>query len=193
MVTVSLIVIGLILGSFIGSFLNVCAHRLARFESIVLPPSHCYSCGTQIAWHDNIPLVSYLVLRGRCRWCGTSFSARYLVVELVTGLLTALILVLAARNYQATGQSHGSLATHWFGMSNHLFVLAANLHPGLNALFMQHPWLKALPWIIPIITLLTLTYYLVVATITDLQFLIIPDEICKACSCSCPGWRRSPA
>lgn len=74
-------------GTILGSFLNVCIHRLPRGESVVSPPSRCGSCETPIRWYDNIPIVSYLLLRGRCRVCGASFSPRYLIVELTTGLL----------------------------------------------------------------------------------------------------------
>lgn len=74
-------------GCAIGSFLNVCVHRLPRGESIVSPPSHCPQCGDRIPWYLNVPVVSWLWLRGRCRSCGLPISARYLLVELLTGLL----------------------------------------------------------------------------------------------------------
>lgn len=71
-------------GLALGSFLNVVAARVPRHESIVSPGSHCMSCGRQIAWYDNVPLLSYLVLRGRCRHCGAAIGARYPAVELIT-------------------------------------------------------------------------------------------------------------
>ena len=76
-------------GACVGSFLNVVIYRLPRGESIVFPPSHCPSCGKAIKWHDNIPIVSWLLLRGRCRWCSKSISPRYLLIELLTAVLVA--------------------------------------------------------------------------------------------------------
>ncbi|MBA3806516.1 MAG: prepilin peptidase, partial [Acidobacteria bacterium] len=75
------------LGAIIGSFLNVVIHRLPREESIVFPNSRCPSCGTAIRAYDNIPVVSYLILRGRCRACSAPISARYPAVEAFTALL----------------------------------------------------------------------------------------------------------
>jgi leader peptidase (prepilin peptidase)/N-methyltransferase len=74
-------------GAIIGSFLNVVIHRLPREESIVLPSSRCPSCGGAIAFYDNVPVLSYLLIGGRCRSCKTHISARYPAVEGLTGLL----------------------------------------------------------------------------------------------------------
>jgi leader peptidase (prepilin peptidase)/N-methyltransferase len=76
-------------GLALGSFLNVVAARVPRHESIIKPGSHCMTCGHAIAWYDNIPLVSYIVLRGRCRNCASSIGLRYPAVELVTALLVS--------------------------------------------------------------------------------------------------------
>ena len=76
-------------GLALGSFLNVVAARVPRRVSIVTPASACMECGTPIAWRDNIPLVSWLLLRGRCRHCGVRISALYPAVELATALLVA--------------------------------------------------------------------------------------------------------
>ena len=77
-------VIVFIFGACIGSFLNVVIYRVPAGQSVVKPGSHC-ACGTAIAWHDNIPILSWFVLRGRARCCGRSYSFRYAFVELLTG------------------------------------------------------------------------------------------------------------
>jgi leader peptidase (prepilin peptidase)/N-methyltransferase len=81
--------IALLPGLAFGSFLNVVAARVPLRRSIVSPASACMSCANELAWYDNIPLVSWLVLRGRCRSCGAHIPARYPAVELVTALLVA--------------------------------------------------------------------------------------------------------
>ena len=75
-----------VLGACIGSFLNVVIYRLPKNESVVSPGSHC-ACGTAIKWYDNIPILSWLLLRGRARCCGRRFSARYPAIELLTAVL----------------------------------------------------------------------------------------------------------
>lgn len=77
-------------GLLIGSFLNVCVYRLPRDLSVVRPRSHCPACETQIAWYDNIPVLSYLILRGRCRHCGERILLRYMLVELATAIAFAV-------------------------------------------------------------------------------------------------------
>lgn len=141
--------LGFLFGCFIGSFLNVCIHRLPRNLSVVHPPSRCGACGTRLTWYDNLPVVGYLLLRGHCRWCGTVFSPRYLIMELAVGALTALVL--------------------WWGLEQ----------PPV-------PWLCALG--VPEITaqalsagvVLAFVYLLLVATVIDLDHLIIPDELTVA-------------
>jgi leader peptidase (prepilin peptidase)/N-methyltransferase len=88
-VTIAYIVVGLF-GLVFGSFLNVCISRLPRGESIVLPRSHCPRCNHAIRWYDNIPLLSYLVLRARCRDCHAPISPLYPTVEALTSLVLVL-------------------------------------------------------------------------------------------------------
>ena len=84
-----LAVVCAVLGLVVGSFLNVVVHRLPRHESVVRPRSRCPGCGTQLAWRDNVPVVSWLALRRRCRTCRRPISARYPLVELATAALFA--------------------------------------------------------------------------------------------------------
>jgi len=74
-------------GLLIGSFLNVCIYRIPNEKSIVSPPSSCTKCSKRIKWYDLIPVVSYLILGGKCRNCGDKISPRYMYIELLTGLL----------------------------------------------------------------------------------------------------------
>jgi leader peptidase (prepilin peptidase)/N-methyltransferase len=75
-------------GAVVGSFLNVCIYRIPRGESIVFPASHCPECGNKIRAFDNIPIISYLLLRGKCRTCGSRISWQYPLVEMLSALLT---------------------------------------------------------------------------------------------------------
>jgi leader peptidase (prepilin peptidase)/N-methyltransferase len=79
-----------LVGLVIGSFLNVCIHRLPKEQSIVHPPSSCPTCGILIRWYDNIPLIGFMLLGGRCRECHGRIAWRYPVVELLTGVLFIL-------------------------------------------------------------------------------------------------------
>jgi len=106
--SLSPVVVGLlvVLGLMVGSFLNVCIWRLPREESIVRPRSHCPSCHHLIAWYDNIPLVSYVLLRARCRHCHAKISVRYPIIEGVTavafvGVVTWFGLTLVSLAYLA--------------------------------------------------------------------------------------------
>src|SRR5262249_20872621 len=74
-------------GLCIGSFLNVCIYRLPLHQSVVHPGSRCPGCGRELTWYDNIPVLSYLVLGGKCRGCRAPISARYPIVEAITALI----------------------------------------------------------------------------------------------------------
>ena len=82
-----------LLGAVVGSFLNVCICRLPEDKSVVSPPSACPRCGNGIRWYDNIPIVSFLILRARCRFCSEPISWRYPLVEALNGILTLLLFI----------------------------------------------------------------------------------------------------
>ncbi|MBR7108232.1 MAG: prepilin peptidase [Lentisphaeria bacterium] len=87
-------------GSCMGSFLNVCIWRIPRGESLSKAASHCGSCNTPIKWYDNIPLISYIVLGGKCRACKQHYSMRYFLVELICGTLFTLAILSAGLQKQ---------------------------------------------------------------------------------------------
>jgi len=84
-------IIVFIFGSIVGSFLNVCIHRMPKGESVVWPRSHCPKCKKRIPGYDNIPFISFILLKGRCRFCKEKISLRYPLVELLTALLTVFL------------------------------------------------------------------------------------------------------
>ncbi len=88
-------------GLALGSFLNVCALRWSQDGSVLRPRSHCPSCGTTVVWYDNVPVVSWIVLRGRCRRCGGGISFHYPAVELATGLGWAGLVLLHGPSAEA--------------------------------------------------------------------------------------------
>ncbi len=87
-----------ILGSAIGSFLNVVIYRVPKKMSIVRPGSHCFSCKKKIRFSDNIPILGYFLLKGKCRSCGEPFPSRYAFVELITGILTVVVYLIFGLN-----------------------------------------------------------------------------------------------
>jgi len=143
--------IAALFGAFVGSFLNVCVHRLPRNESVVHPPSRCYSCGARVRWYDNLPVIAYLILRGKCRWCGAGFSPRYLIMEVVVSVLTAL--------------------TAWAVVSG--FIVPAPWF----ALAGVPEWMAQAA---TVAVMCALVWFLTVSTLIDLEHLIIPDELTKS-------------
>jgi leader peptidase (prepilin peptidase) / N-methyltransferase len=90
-----------VVGAAIGSFLNVCVHRWPEDKSVVSPPSSCPGCGTRIRWHDNVPVLGWLLLRGRCRACGVGISVQYPLVELMTASLWVAAVARFGLSWQA--------------------------------------------------------------------------------------------
>ncbi len=111
------------LGLLIGSFLNVCIARIPNDESIIHPRSHCPHCDHFIAWYDNIPVLSFLFLRGKCRSCHEKISFRYPLIEILTGILALLCVLKFSSVAQISGSgfapalfqySHLEAAAFWF-------------------------------------------------------------------------------
>ncbi|NQU95874.1 MAG: prepilin peptidase [Candidatus Omnitrophica bacterium] len=86
-----IIVLSFIIGAISGSFMNVCIYRLPRKESVVRPRSHCPSCARAIPWYDNVPILSFLMLAGKCRFCKKRISVVYPIVEILSGLICVLL------------------------------------------------------------------------------------------------------
>jgi len=94
-------VIIFILGLIVGSFSNVCVYRIPKNESIIFPASHCPKCSSPIKPVDNIPLLSYILLKGRCRNCGNKISTQYPIVEFLTGLIYLIICLIYGLSIQS--------------------------------------------------------------------------------------------
>lgn len=102
------------LGSVIASFLNVCIWRIPREESVVSPPSHCPKCNAPIKWYQNIPIVSYLALRGRCASCKTRISPRYIMIEALGGALFLSAYLQAFAPQLGMASIHPAFLPVWF-------------------------------------------------------------------------------
>lgn len=121
-----LIAVFLLLGFVVGSFLNVCIDRLPAKQSIVAPPSHCPSCGKRLAVQDLIPIFSYLLLKGRCRYCESAIPKRVLFVEAATGIGFAFLLC-----FYGVG-AELAVALFYFSLFLILFVIDIEHHLILN-------------------------------------------------------------
>ena len=135
-------------GCCIGSFLNVVIYRLPREKSLISPPSACPACGRHIQFYDNIPLVSWLLLRARCRYCRSPISPRYFVTELLTGLvfvsLFVLYFVVGVRHFEIDGQMGlgAFFKGGWFVYLLHIILLSALI--AVSAIDLEL-------WLIPVI------------------------------------------
>ena len=112
-----------VFGLLIGSFLNVCIGRMPEDRSVVHPPSHCPTCGAGIRWHDNVPVLSWLLLRGRCRDCGTPISSLYPTIEVLTGLLALLVWMRFVPDVSALGLANVAAFGVHFGVVAMLVVV----------------------------------------------------------------------
>jgi leader peptidase (prepilin peptidase)/N-methyltransferase len=145
-----------LLGSVVGSFLNVCIVRLPEGRSLVRPASCCGQCGKLIRWQDNIPLLSYWLLRGRCRACGAAFSMRYFWIELLTGFVFVLIYYLEiGRNI------HHFQLLRWYE-NDFAYLLTGMFRP--------------LPWLLFLVHAL-LSCFLIVAAMTNREHHKVPCSV----------------
>ena len=119
-----LIVFSAVFGSLWGSFANVVIVRWPKELSVVSPPSHCFSCGTTIKWYDNIPIISYIILQGKCRVCKTKFSPRYAFVELAMGIISASIMFLALKSNNEITLNVLAVFAIWFIFTLGLLIIA---------------------------------------------------------------------
>jgi leader peptidase (prepilin peptidase)/N-methyltransferase len=97
--TIFILIIVLLYGLLIGSFLNVCIYRIPKKETIVIERSHCMTCGYQLSWYDMVPVASWLALRGRCRKCKARISAQYPLIEACNGILYVVVFVVNGTNW----------------------------------------------------------------------------------------------
>lgn len=111
-------------GAVWGSFLNVVIHRMPLGASLIHPPSACATCGAGIRWSDNIPIISYLALRGRCRACGARYSPRYMLVELTCGLLSLALFRALAVPIEALDPLVDA-AWQWLWLQTFVYALVA--------------------------------------------------------------------
>jgi leader peptidase (prepilin peptidase)/N-methyltransferase len=141
---------GAVLGLAAGSFLNVCIHRLPKRESLMWPASRCPHCGADIKPYDNIPVVSYLFLRGRCRSCSKPISVQYPIIEVITGLLFlgAFLMFAPPMLYQRLLFACAMVVLFVIDLEHRILPDAITL-PGIAAgflfsLFMPPGWLDSL-------------------------------------------------
>ena len=150
-------------GACMGSFLNVCIYRIPRELSVVRPRSRCCACETPIPWYLNIPVLSWIVLRGKCRTCRAPISFRYLLVE----LLTALLFMLVWMQY-ASGLLQPDLAELWLPSKS-----VVNSLPTQGGLLNLVPLVT--PWLIPVYWLAI--FGLLLGTFVDLEHYILPNRV----------------
>jgi leader peptidase (prepilin peptidase) / N-methyltransferase len=173
-----------LLGLAFGSFLNVCLSRWPVGESVVKPRSHCRSCGRTLAWWENVPVVSWVALRGRCRTCQAGISWRYPLVELCIGALWA---VAACRSISVIASDRVALNLFWeeivVALSMMLFVW---LVVGLAFLDAEHLWLP--DWL----TLPALLFGVVAKTVlAAIQLYVPPGEVRFGCWDCVSPWRAA--
>ncbi len=152
-------------GACVGSFLNVVVWRMPRNQSLISPPSRCPSCGTHLAWYDNIPVFGWLMLRGRCRYCAQPISFRYPSVEFITGAIFVFY--------------------YWIFFIVHTGPCIPHLVPGIAGLppHLEHRHLETIQQQWPVFGLyMFLVASLLAASLIDAELFIIPVQIPWLCA-----------
>ena len=149
-------------GACIGSFLSVCIYRIPRDESIVRPRSHCPSCGKLIPWYFNIPVLSWLMLGGKCHYCKSRISPRYLILEVFTALLFTVVWLQVFAGLTIPED----LGRAWLTHGNDLLAPPCWRY-GLTPLL--HPALLPVYWLV--------LWGLILGTFVDLEHYILPDRV----------------
>ncbi|MHC4331375.1 MAG: prepilin peptidase [Planctomycetota bacterium] len=154
-------------GCCIGSFLNVVVYRMPRDKSLVTPPSSCPACGRHIRFYDNVPLVSWLVLGRKCRYCKAPVSPRYFIIELLTGVIFLGLFILYFRiDSQEFVQPFSSRC--WFIYVLHIILLAAFV--AASAIDLEH-------WVIPLSICWLVTAVGFVGSAVGAYYVIAPGEV----------------
>ena len=149
-------------GACIGSFLSVCIYRIPRDESIVRPRSHCPSCGKLIPWYFHIPVLSWLMLGGKCHYCKSRISPRYLILEVFTALLFTVVWLQVFAGLTIPED----LGRAWLTHGNDLLAPPCWRY-GLTPLL--HPALLPVYWLV--------LWGLILGTFVDLEHYILPDRV----------------
>ena len=149
-------------GACIGSFLSVCIYRIPREESIVRPRSHCPTCGKLIPWYFNIPVLSWLMLGGKCHYCKSRISPRYLILELFTALLFTIVWLQVFAGLTIPED----LLRQWLA-SGYGLITPPPARFGLTPLL--HPALLPVYWLV--------IWGLILGTFVDLEHYILPDRV----------------
>lgn len=120
-VMIGLLIVTFLLGITIGSFINVCIVRLPENKNIITEPSHCMNCNYRLQWYDLVPLVSWLVLKGKCRKCGKPISKQYPIIEAVNGIAWVLIVIIRGFRYDLV---YDMTTVCYFALFSALLVLS---------------------------------------------------------------------
>lgn len=150
-------------GACFGSFLNVCVWRIPREESVVTPRSHCPSCGRLIPWYLNIPVFSWLMLRGKCKWCGSPIAFRYILLE----ILTAVLFVVPWFQALSSMLMPDCLYAEWSHYQGALSAMPETYWAGLVPII--NLWLVPVYWLI--------IFGLLLGMFIDFEHYIIPDRV----------------